>query len=791
MESLFEMLTARLAECRDGVRFLGGRLVDVQYAPAVGAHVLWKIKAHDPDTGRTGRQLIYVRALGAHETIPSDPVDLIAKYRDLRACKGMARRMPLRTPWVVNHDARVLVHAFPLDPAMPSLMNVAHPEAMRIALQHLWQARGARVRRVNVDTLSYTPAARAALQYEILAEDSRTRLPELRRLVGKIDVRRPPSRLFAGHWAVWRQSSGRVSMAPPVGYIAVSRLSLQEFVSGTRLSDIAGTGELAGRVRKAAQSIASVHALNAPVIKHRGVEKEMSNVQRWGAVLSQVRPAQAGRIETLSGRLRRELADRMRITATVHADFHLANILSDRHGVTLIDWDQAGHGDAMLDIGRLLASLRVASLRLNGKLDGLSAVGEGFLETYLDRTGEDVYRARLFEAASLVTAAATPFRLQREGWEDYADMMIDEVERVLDLSVTGARVAGTPADFKREIAFKDRAGWAMDKVYAQALLVLLVHDAYGSDIEVTETRPRNKGVSATKIRVAWKLNGYKGQQRWKLAVEGIGFPDTSGRNILHRLEHAHSAAAVDSACLQLPRPIGRIAPLSLVVFEPPRGERFTSALGTERETASVSRLAEALARFNALDIELTKARETARIVRSVARRVRIFEQSGNSAAPAARELLSAITELLDLDGGRSAPTIFPFGLRAIRATDTGFATSTVHDVVMANPLLNAASLLAELALNALGRGARSPIAEVFRNSYQNASGESASDLALWEALMLLRLACVTGLQGAQPDLPVSMLEIAKGRLEEAVADSARSMVASATVSHGLLQGNDL
>ena len=629
------------------------------------------------------------------------------------------------------------------------------------------------------------------MHYEILAEDSRTRLPELRRLVGKIDVRRPPSRLFAGHWAVWKAGSKRVSMAPPVGYIAVSRMSLQEFVSGRRLTDLVGTGELAGRARKAAQAIARVHALNAPVIKHRGVEKEMSNVQRWGGVLSQVRPTQARRIQKLSDRLRRELSDRMRITATVHADFHLANILSDAHGVTLIDWDQAGHGDAMLDVGRLLASLRVASLRLNGKLDGLAAVGEGFLEVYLDRTGEDVCRARLFEAASLVTAAATPFRLQREGWEDYADIMIDEVERVLDLSLKGPRVAGTPPDFKREIAFKDRAAWAMDKVYSQALLVLLVHDAYGSDIEVTETTPRIKNASATNIRVGWNLKGYKGEQRWKLAVEGIGFSDTSGRNILHRLEHAHAAAAEDSTCLQLPRPIGRIAPLSLVVFGPPRGERFTSALGTEHETASVNALAEALARFNRLEIQLTKTRETERILRSVGRRVRAFEQSGNSVARAARELLSALTEAFDVEGARSAPTIFPLGLRSLRITDSGFATSMVHDVVMANPLLNAGSLLAELAFNALERGAPPSVAETFRSSYQNASGESASDIALWEALMLVRLACVTGLQSARPDLAASMLELARERLEAAAPDAAQSMVGSFAVDNGLLNGNDL
>lgn len=791
VESLFELLTERLPECRDGVRFLGGRLVDVQYTPGVGAHVLWKVKAYDPDAGRTGRQFLFVRALRVDEPIPPAPAELISRYRDLRASKGMARAMPLRTPWLVAQDAHLIVHAFPLDPAMPSLLNVADPEAMKVALRHLWQERGARVRRVHVDTLSYTPGMRAALQYEILAEDGRTSVPELRRLVGKIDVRRPPARLFAGHWAVWRQGSGRLCIAPPVGYLAVARLSLQEFLTGTRLSDITGIGELKGRVRKAAYAISRVHALTAPVVKHRSLEKEMSNVERWGAVLSQIRPAQAARLATLSSRLRGELAERIRITATIHADFHLANILTDRNGVTLIDWDQAAHGDPMLDVGRLLASLRVASLRLNGKLDGLDDVGDSFLEAYLARTRENAQRARLFEASSLITAAATPFRLQREGWEEAADLIIDQVERVLDLSLAGPRVAGTPSGFKREIAFSERPSWATDKVYAQALLVLLVHDAYGTDIEVTETTPRIKSVSQNRIHVEWSLKGYKGDERWSRAVEGVGFPETSGRNILHRLHLSHAAATSDPSALQLPRPIGRMAPLSLVVFEPPRGERFVSLLGTKAESASVGKLARALAQFHSLELQLSKERDDRRVFRSLYRRVRALDQSGNEAANAVRELVPALRLAVDRTADRRAPTILPLSLRSLRVTNGGFATSLIHDVVMSNPLLNVASLIAELTLNALEREAPQTAAERFRGSYLDTSGASASaDLAIWEAALLLRLACVIALRQTQSLLSQSMIDIARERLEAATPSEGRIMAASFSADHGLINGED-
>jgi len=611
-DSLFELLSSRLDECREGLRFLEGRAVDVQYTPGAGAQVLWKIKMSDPETGRTGRQLLFVRALRADEPMPPEPADLIARYRALRASRGMARRMPLRTPWVAVTGAHVVVHAFPLDPALPSLLTVTSPEAMKVALQHAWQVRGARVRRVHVDTLSYTPGARAALEYEILAENQTTQLPELRRLVGKIDVRREPARLFAGHWAVWRKTFGRVSIAPPVGYIAVARLSLQEFVTGTRLSDITAQGEMVGRARKAARAIASVHALNLPVLKHRSVEKEMTSVERWVGVLSQLRPAQAERLESLSNRVRREMADRMRVSATVHADFHLANILADRQGVTLIDWDQAAHGDAMLDVGRLLASLRVSSLRMHNTLDGLSAVEEGFLQAYLEHTGDNEQRARLFEAASLLTAAATPFRLQREGWQEDADRMIDEVDRVLSLSMKGSQVAGTSHEFKREVPFTDRAGWAMDRVYAQALLVPVIQAAYGADIELTETAPSIKKSTLSALHARWMIKGYRGRERWRRTVDAVGFSTSSGRNVLHRWRTAFYAAAERPSVLQIPRPLGRIGPLSMVVFERARGAPLHKLLGGPDEAVAMDQLGRALAEFHSLDMSLAKSRNSGR-----------------------------------------------------------------------------------------------------------------------------------------------------------------------------------
>ncbi|MFO7572781.1 MAG: hypothetical protein R6W48_09330, partial [Gaiellaceae bacterium] len=324
--ALMELLAERLPEAAEGTRVVDARVYDVQYNPGSGARVLWKIACEIPESTRKGLQLIAVRALRRGEAMPEPPTELIHRYASERArSRSMARALPLRTPWLLVPSAGILVHAFPLDPDLPTLMDVTDPRFMARALHRAWRPYRQQVLRVAVEPLSYTPSARVALRYKVESEHKDTGERQVHRLVGKLDHRRSPARLFPGHWAVWKALDGHVPMARPAGYLAVSRLSLQDFVEGTRVSDLAGTPEFERHLCEAARSIAHVHALRLPMLSQRNVEKEMSTVSRWTRVLAELRPEYAASIELLRGRLGRELADRMRVTSTVHADFHLAN----------------------------------------------------------------------------------------------------------------------------------------------------------------------------------------------------------------------------------------------------------------------------------------------------------------------------------------------------------------------------------------------------------------------------------------------------------------------------------
>lgn len=438
-QALLAELRARLPECLEGAEPIDVVPMDLQYRPGEVATLLVKLELLAK--GQTLRPLLFVKALPLDTPGAKIPEASLAAYRPRRQRREARRPSFLREPVQHWKELGLHVHAFPVDPRLPGLGPALDPDFMRESLQRFWQARGVRVRRVGAELMSYTPESRAALRYEVLSEDRSSGLPELRRLVGKLQRRRPPEELFSGHWAVWRALSTRVNLAPPVGYLAGAGLTLQELLDGRRLSSLAGKRGFARAVRRAARSIATVNETTIPLPTRRDAARECRTVERWVRVLTQLRPKLARRLEAQGARLKSELESRFRARGTVHSDFHLANVMVDSRRVTLVDWDQVAHGDPALDPGRFLGALRVASLRVTGEPNGLADAGQSFLDRYLERSGVEERQVRLFESLALLIAAASPFRLQRKGWDEHAELLIAESEATLKRAVSGPSLA--------------------------------------------------------------------------------------------------------------------------------------------------------------------------------------------------------------------------------------------------------------------------------------------------------------------------------------------------------------
>lgn len=785
-DALLGLLHARLPECREEVDLEEARIFDVQYQPGAKGLVLYQLKLRGRHGGRSQRQLVSVRALPPGKASAPPSEEALRRYGALDDCA-------LRTPYLPLPEVGLDVYAFPLDPVLAPLLRAFEPGPMRAAFQELWRSRGVRVRRVRARRLGYTPLARAAIAYEVLSEDRASGAPELRNVVGKIQVQQPASALFAKAWAAWRAARLRVRLAPPVGYLPLLHMHLQEHVEGTRLGDLAGSPTFGKWTREAARSLARFHALSIPVASRRGAAKEIQVVERWSALVAALRPDLAPRAARLRERLAPSLEARARARGPLHGDFHPANVLVGQDHVTLIDLDQMARGDPALDAGRFLASLRVSALRVAGDPEALQGVASAFLDEYLTHAREEEERVRLFEAACLLTAAASGFRLQRDGWEQSAEALLEEAERTVERADGPAARAPSP---RAKGGAEGGAEWCHDPVYMRAVLDGPILEAYGAVATACRVRPARPRGGVERVR--YDLSGRRAGERWRVSVEGVV---GARRGALERLVAVRDALAGRADGPLLPRPLAYCGPLRLLVVERLRGTPLGSLLGDPAGPGAAAAAGRALAAAHAtplasegeLDLEDELRRAARRVAELAERRPRLRAELESTWRAAEARL-------------RESATAPPSPLWSPSPEDVLWCRGRIAftppaRLAAGHPLLDAAHLLARLRRRGVEKGAvdeAEPLAECFRQAYREARRVASAELAAFETMALLRAACQAA-KGRAPDAADALVGLAAATLAgrssewhsigaEASVGRAREREASEGASRARLRG---
>jgi aminoglycoside phosphotransferase (APT) family kinase protein len=558
------------------------------------------------------------------------------------------------------------------------------------------------------------------------------------RFVGKIDAEKGAADLFARSWAVRRAAAGSFNVVRPVDYVPTLDMYLQEWLDGARLTDVAGTPDFLEWVRQTARAAAALHGLDVPVRSRRTAEKEARTVHRRGQALAAIRPAQARRVRDLRDRIAAELERRVTITGIVHADLHPANIIVNTDGITLIDLDNLALGDRGLDVGRFLSALRTSALRTYGNVSALKHAGQAFLETYLQLTNEDESRLRLFEAASLMITATTGFRLQRAGWEEAADALLCECERALQQALVNRTRTPRPPDAPRRA---DGKRWALEPEYMRSVLSSHVRREYWA--ELTNCRVREGRASPRAQRIRYDLTGQRHGQPWRTSLDGILWLRGSGRGPTRRVQAVASALGGDKA-LFIPRTVASLTSIGLQLVERPTGVALLSLFSEETGAHLAARLAQGLVALHNTAVDLDKCRtldqELESLRRSVERAAGVSERGGSAVAAlfdTIEKRLSAVTE-------SRRPVLRRLPLNQLLWTGERIVIASVDDVVLSHPLLDVADVLARMwwMQSATGCGETFVNAACcLRETYLGNAGGRCSDLALFEAAALLRLAC--------------------------------------------------
>ena len=294
------------------------------------------------------------------------------------------------------------IWAFPDDPALPGLALAADGELVGQRLRP-------RPAGLTVEPLRYRPRRRAVLRY---------RLEGGRVLFGKVVPPRRASHLLA--LAEVLRGTG-LRLALPAGRIAPGALVLP-VVPGTSLRDLLlGGGPLPAPERVVAASV-ELHRRCKPLPQcgdRGGLRRQVDPATALCAaqVVARLLPDEgcvAGRVaEAVIGWAESsEPPDEW----VVHGDLYETQVLVDGRAVGLIDLDDVGPGDPLLDAANFSAHLLVLGTSGNPAGDRILCYREELRAAYCRRLDAGPADLGWREAYCLLRLASGPFRVLHPEW---------------------------------------------------------------------------------------------------------------------------------------------------------------------------------------------------------------------------------------------------------------------------------------------------------------------------------------------------------------------------------------
>jgi hypothetical protein len=305
------------------------------------------------------------------------------------------------------------VWAFPDDPALPGLAAAMHGGLVRRRLRP-------RPAEVAVEPLRYRPRRRAVLRY---------RLPGGRTLFGKVVPPKRAGRLLALAHALGGPGDAGLRLALPVGRIAPGALVLP-FLPGASLRDLL----MAGGPLPAPDRVAALpEALHrrclpalaggaetrpAPAGDRAATRRRVDAGTALGAaqVVARLLPGEACAAERLAEALiGRAEASEPPEEWVVHGDLYESQVLVDGETLGLIDLDDLGPGDPLLDGANFCAHLLL--LGTSGPAGrAMLRYREELRVAFLRTFDADAAALSWREAYCLLRLVPGPFRVLHPEW---------------------------------------------------------------------------------------------------------------------------------------------------------------------------------------------------------------------------------------------------------------------------------------------------------------------------------------------------------------------------------------
>src|SRR5438552_11153663 len=477
---------------------------------------------------------------------------------------------PVETIGVVDvRPAGLGLRVFHEDPDLPWLAD-ADPEKVGRHLRALGLAPGCRI--VRVIPVRYKPGSRCLLRFDLEAGS----VP--RALYGKIlavDGYRLSRILSALRAIDGGRSMPRVLQ--PLGYVSDLHMLLLPAVAGSEFHLLAFDTSVPGEarlqwMRKAGAVLAGLHAAPAPAGPARLITGDAAYLARFSTPVARAAPSLALPFDEAIRRLGSASHEEPPAVAS-HGSFRSDQLLIEGDEPLMIDLDELCWANPARDVGNFLAYLRWKSIREPRHSSFIEAAIPRFLAGYgsVRMLPDERWTAR-YEAGSMLKIAGRRFRkLDVSEWS-LVPQLLDEARALLGLTSPAAASHATVPTIPASV----RA--ALD---VEGMTVSL-RPFLGSFADGTA------GPALTKADLVW----HKPDHRWTIryALDGDGaallgkmYRDTArGRRVHDIMRWLLVQAALGSPELGVPRPLGWIPELSMLVYLPVGGRVLGDAILDER-----------------------------------------------------------------------------------------------------------------------------------------------------------------------------------------------------------------
>ena len=480
---------------------------------------------------------------------------------------------PLETIGVVDvRPAELALRAFYEDPALPWLADAADPEKVDRHLRTLELAPQAPI--VRAVPVRYKAGSRCLLRFDLQAGS----VP--RALYGKVlamDGYRLSRTLSALRDIGHGPETPRILQ--PLDYSPDLHMFLLPALAGSvEFHEIAFDPTVASAARlewmwKAGAVLAGLHAVRVPVGPSRRLADDARDLVRFSTPVASAAPALALPFDEAIGWLAAVTNEEPPPVAS-HGAFRTDQLLVQGDEPLMIDLDRLCGANPARDVGNFLAYLRWKAIRQPHHSSFIEAAIRSFLEGYGSvRTPPDERWTARYEAGAMLKIAGRRFRnLDVREWA-LVPRLLEEAHALL---VRGERAAAFPEAGTHSLPASARPALDVDAMTARLRPFL---------------GPFSGGTAAaivTKAEVIWHKPDHRWTIRYTLAGDGdevLGkiYRDTArGRRVHAVMRGLWDHAASGAPELGVPRPLGWLAEISMLVYLPVSGRMLGDVLFDQR-----------------------------------------------------------------------------------------------------------------------------------------------------------------------------------------------------------------